>query len=295
MQSYNNLLSIIIPCYNEEKSLKVYLPEVIAFCREHSFKLIVINDGSRDSTLNVLKENYDESLMVIINNKLNKGYGGAIKEGIKAAQTKYLITIDADAQHQLSDVLSLLNEIQDRDADMIVGSRKGIDAGFYRKMGKSIIRSLAKFLLPVHIYDINSGMKIYNVELAKKYIRLCPDSMAFSDIIAMVFISRRHLVFEKPILINPRTEGESTINTMTAIETIKEIINIVVLFNPMKVFFPIAIFSILSGLAWGLPIVIKGNGLSVGALLALVTGLIFFFFGLIAEQLSLIRKADIKE
>ena len=139
-------------------------------------------------------------------------------------------------------------------------------------------------------------MKIYNTELAKKYSKLCPDTMAFSDIIAMVFISQRHLVLESPISINPRSEGESTINTMTALETLKEILNIVVLFNPLKVFIPISVLCIIAGLAWGIPVMLLyGRGLSVGALLALVTGLIFFFFGFIAEQLSLLRKSRMSD
>lgn len=287
-------MTIIIPAFNEEKSLGVFLPEVIAFCKENSFRLIVVNDGSKDNTLNVMKACDDGSVMKVISHKLNRGYGGAVKSGILAAESKYVVTIDADGQHVLSDVKRLAGEIAGKDADMIVGSRKAQrSAGAYRKIGKSVIRSLARFLLPVHIYDINSGMKIYGTELARKYIRLCPDTMAFSDIIAMIFISRRHVVLESPISINQRKEGVSTINTMTAIDTLREIINIVVLFNPMKIFFPISLFSIVAGLAWGLPIIFLGRGLSVGALLALVTGLIFFFFGLIAEQLSLIRRSRI--
>ncbi len=126
-------------------------------------------------------------------------------------------------------------------------------------------------------------------------MRLCPDHMAFSDIIAMVFISQRHLVIERPINIRPRTAGESTISTLTAIETVKEILNIVILFNPMRVFFPIAFISIAVALVWGVPIVLRGRGVSTGAMLGLTTGMLFFFLGLIAEQLSQLRKNSVNE
>ena len=70
--------------------------------------------------------------------------------------------------------------------------------------------------------------------------------------------------------------------------------NIVILFNPMRIFLPISICSVIVGLAWGIPIVLQGHGISGGAFLALITGLIFFFLGLIAEQLSMLRKGNIK-
>ena len=178
---------------------------------------------------------------------------------------------------------------------MIVGSRKGSKSQtIYRGIGKSIIRRIAKWLMPLNIYDINSGMKIFNTVLAKKYINLCPDSMAFSDIIALTFISQRHLVLEVPIQIKTRKSGKSNASLKTAVDTIIEILNIVVLFNPMKIFLPISIISIASGLVWGIPFVLQGKGVSAGMFLAIITGIIFFLLGLIAEQLSLLRKSNFK-
>jgi hypothetical protein len=69
-----------------------------------------------------------------------------------------------------------------------------------------------------------------------------------------------------------------------------EILNIVVLFNPIRVFLPVSLISVLLGVLWGLPIVLRGGGVSVGAMLAIVTGIIFFFLGLLAEQISMIRR-----
>jgi hypothetical protein len=133
-------------------------------------------------------------------------------------------------------------------------------------------------------------MKIYRTKLAQKYIQLCPDTMAFSDIITLVFINQRHLVVEQPITVTPRIAGQSTISTKTAFETVMEIFHIVTLFNPMRVFLPPAIFFLIFSGVWGLPILFRGEGISVGTLFLFVTGLIFFFLGLIAEQLALIRK-----
>jgi hypothetical protein len=135
---------------------------------------------------------------------------------------------------------------------------------------------------------------MYRTQLAKKFIKLCPDSMAFSDIIALIFINERCRVVEKPIEIGPRLGGKSTISVQTATETLMEILNIVVLFNPMRIFFPMALVLGVFGFAWGVPFVLRGEGVQTGSLLGIVSGLLFFLLGLIAEQLTLIRRNLIK-
>jgi hypothetical protein len=82
---------------------------------------------------------------------------------------------------------------------------------------------------------------------------------------------------------------------LTAFETVEEILNIVILFNPMRVFLPLAFLAITLGAAWGLPIIIDGRGVSTGALLCFSTGILFFCLGLVAEQLSQIRKSGVDE
>jgi glycosyltransferase involved in cell wall biosynthesis len=289
-------LTIVVPAYNEEKSLQVFLPQLIDFCGIHEFKLIIVNDGSSDGTKDILDQFSDCPLLAFYSHKVNRGYGGAIKTGIRKAETEFIITIDADGQHDLNDILALFENIHSTGADMIVGNRMANkDASLYRSIGKSLIRWFAKLLLPIHIEDINSGIKICDAELAKRYIRLCPDHMAFSDIIVMVFISKQRLVLEQPVNIKPRTEGTSTISTLTAFETVEEILNIVILFNPMRVFLPLAFLAITLGVAWGLPIIIDGRGVSTGALLSFSTGILFICLGLVAEQLSQIRKSSVDD
>jgi glycosyltransferase involved in cell wall biosynthesis len=285
-----NDLTIIVPAYNEEKALASFLPELIDFCAANQCKLLIVNDGSADNTRELLERYQHMDFFTPLNHKVNRGYGGAIKTGIYAAQTPYIITIDADGQHRPEDVRSLYQKLKEQEADMVVGRRNQYKESTYRKIGKLLIRKIATLLMPIHIHDLNSGMKIYRTKLAQKYIQLCPDTMAFSDIITLVFINQRHLVVEQPITVTPRIAGQSTISTKTAFETVMEIFHIVTLFNPMRVFLPPAIFFLIFSGVWGLPILFRGEGISVGTLFLFVTGLIFFFLGLIAEQLALIRK-----
>jgi glycosyltransferase involved in cell wall biosynthesis len=284
-----SLLTIIIPAYNEEDSLKQYLPEVIAFCKQRNYELIIVNDGSSDATKKNLESFSNEPILKLLNNKVNRGYGGAIKRGIAESETEFVVTIDADGQHTLTDIDKLLMTAQEQDADMVVGNR-GNNSGLYRGLGKWLIRGVAKMLMPLAIEDINSGMKLYNTGLAKKYMLLCPDTMAYSDIILFTFIYQRCRVIETPIQIKPRTQGASTINTMTAVNTLREILNIVILFNPITIFLPVGLFFIIISVLWSIPILLAGRGVSVGALLGFITGILILFIGLLSHQISAFRK-----
>lgn len=286
-------LTIIIPAYNEETSLQKFLPEVIAFCKQKSHKIIVVNDGSKDDTKKVLESFSGESSLTILTNKLNAGYGAAIKKGVRHADTDFVVTVDADGQHDLADVEKLFLKAIETDADMVIGNR-GNSSGYYRTFGKWLIRKIAGMLMTLPVHDINSGMKLYRTYLAKKYITICPETMAYSDIILLAFVFKRNLVLEMPITIKPRTSGTSTINAMTAVDTIKEIMNIVVLFNPIRIFFPAGILIILASLLWNIHIFMRGGGVSSGTLLGILMGIIFFLFGLIAHQLSAFRRETLE-
>ena len=89
--------------------------------------------------------------------------------------------------------------------------------------------------------------------------------------------------------------GKSKITTFTAFETIIQVLNIALMFNPLKLFLPISALCILAGFGWGIPIVLLGRGVSVGAMLAIVSGLLFFVLGLIASQLSAIRMERLRD
>ncbi len=287
-------LTLVIPALNEAKNLAIILPSIIACCKKNGWEAMVVNDGSSDDTKAVLKRFEQPGLLTVIHHKLPRGYGAAIKSGIMACDTQYVITLDADGQHRIEDVERLFACMMETDADMVVGSRKGMKSASYsRKVGKMIIRFIAKLLMSVPVYDLNSGMKIYRTDLARKYLRLTPDTMSYSDIITLIFINNRHLVLEKSICINKRINGKSTIRMETAFQTVMEIINIVILFNPAKIFFPAAVICLLAGLGVGVPVLLAGNGVSTGSLLGLFTAIIFFLLGLIAEQLSLIRRNSV--
>ncbi len=283
-------LTVVVPIYNEELTLPDVLPLLVKLCSRQNYRLLLINDGSNDKTSNILDSYRNLPGIDILQHKINRGYGSALKTGIMQTETPFLVTFDSDGQHDPADITKILEFALEKDSDLVIGTRSTkLYGNWYREFGKSIIRKFSNLLIPFTIHDLNSGFKLYRSDLAKKYIRLCPDSMSFSEVITLVFINQRNMVLEFPIAIKHRMAGKSTIRTFTAFETILEIINIVMLFNPLRIFIPVSVGCILVGLIWGIPFVIMGRGVSVGSMLAIVTGLLFFTIGLIASQLSAIR------
>jgi glycosyltransferase involved in cell wall biosynthesis len=294
--SENPLLTVVVPVYNEEQALSSLAPCLIELCCSRGWKTIFVNDGSSDHTGQILDALSTSQEVRVVHHKVNRGYGGALKTGISHVTTPFVVTLDGDGQHCLDDVERIFQFALQHDADMVVGKRneRGTSSA-YRTLGKLLIRSFTKILMPLPITDLNSGFKFYQTDLAKQYMTVCPDSMAFSDVITLVFLSEHNLVLEYPIEVLPRKTGQSMINAFTAFETVIQVLNIALMFNPLKVFLPISALCILAGFGWGIPFVLLGRGVSVGAMLAIVSGLLFFVLGLIASQLSSIRMERLRD
>jgi glycosyltransferase involved in cell wall biosynthesis len=283
-------LTLVIPVYNEEQSLPHFLPELIKTCMAKKWQIVFVDDGSTDNSAKILAEYADGSLVKVLQHKVNRGYGGALKTGLSSVNTHYAVTIDGDGQHQISDIESIFELAIKSDADLLIGSRSKIESmNIYRELGKWLIRSFTRILVPLTISDLNSGFKLYRTELVHQYLHLCPDSMAFSDVITLLFINQGHLVLEVPISVKKRIAGSSSISTQTAFQTLIEILSLVMLVNPLRIFLPLSFICVSAGLLWGIPIMLAGRGVSVGSMLAIVMGALFFFLGLIANQLSAIR------
>src|SRR5919108_293966 len=294
--SENPLLTVVVPVYNEDQTLPSFAPCLIELCRAKGWVTIFVNDGSCDHTRQILDHLSTSQNVRVVHHKVNRGYGGALKTGISHVTTPFLVTMDGDGQHNSEDVERIFQYAIESDADMVVGKRDERGASnAYRTLGKFLIRSFTRILMPLPITDLNSGFKFYRTDLAKRYMTVCPDSMAFSDVITLVFLSEHNLVLEYPIQILPRQAGQSMINTFTAFETVIQVLNIALMFNPLKLFLPISAGCILAGFGWGIPFVLLGRGVSVGAMLAIVTGLLFFVLGLIASQLSAIRMERLRD
>jgi glycosyltransferase involved in cell wall biosynthesis len=290
-------LSIVVPVYNEVEALPELAPSLVDYCRQRSWQIVFVDDGSRDGSGAYLDRFSEPPEIKVLHHKLNRGYGRAIKTGICNADGPYVVTMDSDGQHEIGDIGEIFQFALQSNADMVVGNRGAAgNDDFYRSLGKRIIRWFTRLLMPLPVEDLNSGFKLYRTELAQKYQVVCPNTMSFSDVITLVFVHRRDLVLQHPIHVKKRRSGKSTINISTAAQTLLEILNIILLFDPLRVFLPLSLLFIIAGLVWGTIVAINmGRGLSVAAMLSVVVGMILFVLGLLANQISSMRMERLDE
>jgi len=280
-------ISIIIPVYNESENVSDVIEDIMEFIRDNSqlkVEVICVNDGSTDNSKEVL-ERYD--FIRIINHDENRGYGAALKTGIGEATFDTIVLMDSDGQHNPYDILSLLAEYAS-DNTMVVGKRKITDTDKNRVMGKFIIQSLAKYLFSNEIEDINSGFRIFSKKQATKFFHLCSDRFSFSTSITLAYLAYNLNVKYVPIEVRERAGGRSTVSIKSAIQMIMKIIQIAMVYNPLKVIMPIFFVSSFCG-AYSLIVDLYNENLSDSTILFICVSVIFLVFAFISEQIKTVR------
>jgi glycosyltransferase involved in cell wall biosynthesis len=276
-------LTIVIPAFNEAQAIGSVIDRLQTSCADFVQEIIVVDDGSRDRTAHVA----EKAGAYVIRHKQNKGYGASLKTGIRHAQTEFILTMDADGQHRVEDVSGLWELAET--SDMVVGQRTSlIHSPLWRMPGKWLLWSMANYLTGRRIPDLNSGLRLIRRDVALRYLHLCPSGFSFSTTITMALLSRSYSVTYVPIQVEKRV-GKSTVSITTGLDTIILILRVASLFNPLRIFVPSSLLIGLTGLVWGIPFALAGRGVSVGAMLAIVTAILLFGLGLLCDQISQLR------
>ena len=151
---------VCIPAFNEEK----IIGEIIKKSLKHADKVIVCDDGSKDNTAKVAKEN---GAQVIVHNK-NQGYGAAIITLFDAARREnadIMVTLDGDGQHDPDQIPALVDALKEHNLDVVIGSRfldSSTKSSGYRKQGIKIITSASNFGTDFKVSDAQSGFRAYS-------------------------------------------------------------------------------------------------------------------------------------
>lgn len=163
-------LSVIIPVYNEQDTIIPILTKIHEQrIDDVELEIIVIDDGSTDNSLNLLKNN-NHLYSKLVQQKNNTGKGGAVKEGLKIATGNYILFQDADLEYDPSDYERLLLPIKKFNADLVIGSRLIAPPltrvhYFWNKKGNEIITTIFNFLNNTTFTDIYTGYLIYRRNL----------------------------------------------------------------------------------------------------------------------------------
>jgi dolichol-phosphate hexosyltransferase len=160
-------LSILMPVYNEEERVAEALKQALAVDYPCEIELVVVDDGSRDGTAEVLGRADDARLRVITHQR-NAGKGAAIKTAVDSAEGEYMVILDADLEYDPQDIPTLLAPVLDGRATVVYGNRTfGSHSAysFWYVMGNKAVTTAANVLFNSYIGDLETCFKLMPVAL----------------------------------------------------------------------------------------------------------------------------------
>ena len=225
---------IIIPAYNEEKSIKKVIDNIR---KEFPYKcdIIVINDGSADETSKIAKA-ADVKVVDLI---FNSGIGAAMQTGyLYAAYNEYdiAVQIDGDGQHNPLYLSDLIAPVVNDQADMAIGSRyiekPSFKSSVSRRIGMIFLSNLIRLLTGVKVTDTTSGFRAINKQVIKKFSKTYPLDYPEPDVIVRLH-KLNFRIMEIPVEMNQRQGGKSSITPIKSLLYIVKV-SIAILINMIR-------------------------------------------------------------
>jgi glycosyltransferase involved in cell wall biosynthesis len=242
-------LSIVIPVYNEELGIEGVISSLLdnlSFLEgEGSVEIIIVNDGSSDRTGEILKGIIDPRIM-FVEHPFNRGYGAALKTGIRNSSAPWVLITDADGTYPNDAISELWKERADN--DMVVGSRTGPirSSPLIRRPPKWVLRKLASYLSRTDIPDLNSGLRLMRREIVGQFKNILPTGFSFTTTITLAMLSAGYRVKYVPVDYLKR-HGKSKIRPIyDTINFLQLIIRTIMFFDPLRIFLPLS-FAFIGG------------------------------------------------
>ena len=286
-------ISIIVPAFNEAEGIAEFLSALIKEISKHkdySVEIIVVDDGSTDTTLDKASA-FEE--VTVLTHKHNKGYGASLKTGIRNSTSNTVVIIDADNSYDIEDIFVLLKYFNEN--DMVVGVRSVLDhkGEFMRRMARRVFRTLANFLTHKKIPDLNSGLRVMDKAIVNKYMYLLPDGFSFTTTITIAMLTDLNYVHFETVKYHPRTGSSKISPVMDFSRFIYLILTTILCFKPVRVFMPIAfIFFLASFFLLLFSFYFLEKVMDITTVLLFLSGTNFFGIGLIAELIVRLSKKN---
>jgi glycosyltransferase involved in cell wall biosynthesis len=205
-------ISIIIACYNEEKTIKKIINKINNL-KDLSKEIIVIDDNSTDNSRKILKEELSNSIDSLILNDKNYGKGYCIREGIKVAKGDIIIIQDADLEYDPSDYIKLISPIKNDFADVVYGSRFiGSDEKrvllYWHSVGNFILTHLSNMFTNLNLSDMENCYKVFKKDIIKS-ISLKENRFGFEpEITAKISKIKKIRIYEVGVKYHGRTYAD---------------------------------------------------------------------------------------
>jgi glycosyltransferase involved in cell wall biosynthesis len=171
-------LSIIIPVYNEEKTIQIILNRLskTELIDDIDKEIILVDDGSKDTTSKLIQSyihNYPEMKVKFFKHLKNKGKGAAVRRGIQEASGDYLVIQDADLEYDPNELHILLKPIYEGQADVVYGSRfVGSNPHrvllFWHYIGNKFLTLFSNLFSNLNLSDMETGYKMFRTDIIKQ-------------------------------------------------------------------------------------------------------------------------------
>ena len=279
---------VAMPAYNEEK----YIGSMVLRCQQYADEVIVIDDGSGDSTAEIVKL----AGATLIKHDRNRGYGATVKHIITEAKTRdtgVLVLIDADTQHNPAEIPSLIEAIR-QGADVVIGSRKlaiSSHIPWFRRLGQRVLLGFTNVLSRQKLTDTESGFRAFSRK-ALEQLELKEEGMAVSAETVSVAVARGLQITEVPISVTYSGVSSTMHPVRHGLSVLNRVLVMISERRPLLFFgLPGAIF-LLGGLVIGAFVVrsayvdqVLDEGRAMITLLLVTIGVLSLFSGLLLNVL----------
>ena len=274
-------VTVIVPAYNERDAAGQVLDNLdrVMNGSGYDFEIIFVDDGSEDETW----KEAETRRVKLIRHQSNKGYGSALKSGIRAAEGEVIVITDADGTYptdRIPDLLGYMDRYQ-----MVVGARIGqhVNMPLARRPAKWLLGRLANYLANTKIPDLNSGLRAFRKDVARQFLPILSSRFSFTTTITLAFLTNDYQVKYIPIDYHRRI-GRSKIRPLRdTLYFLFLIIQTVSCFNPLRVFLPMSLFLFFAGCLDAIGYIYFQGGLSNSSVLLLVTAMQVGAFGFLAD------------
>ena len=254
----NKKIAILIPCYNEEKTIEKVIKD---FQKElPEAQIYVYNNNSRDSSVEIVKKFPN----VILRNEYNQGKGNVVRRSFREVDADIYVMVDGDDTYPASAVHDLIKPIQDEEADMVVGDR--LSNGTYKKenkrkfhsFGNLLVRRTINLLFKANLKDIMSGYRAFN-KIFVKNIPILSSGFEVETEMTLSALDKKFRIKEIPITYKDRPRGsKSKLNTIKdGTLVLKTILTMFKDYKPKSFFILISLILLILGIIVGLPVIIE--------------------------------------
>lgn len=221
MPQFKEKFFIIIPCYNEQDNISKAILDYNQIISEfEDGRLILINDGSKDKTEEVIRNLIKDKPQIELINKANSGHGSTCLYGYKLAiesGANYIFQVDSDNQNKSEDFWKLWSEKDN--AEFVFGNRKPRNDGVFRKMVTLVLKSLIFLIFRAKVKDPNVPFRLMNAHTLAKYIKIIPSEMFIvNTLISTLLISNNENLRWVDVEFNKREKGKNSISILPVLK-----------------------------------------------------------------------------